>query len=247
MRKIKLSDVTLKELISDYKKMTNKSVSKKYKISMKAIYRILKENNINLKGYYITHYRVIQYIKRNYINKQILYGSLLGDGCVSIYLRNNGSFAEGHCIAQKDYVLWKNKYLNIGIYENDCHIRSSRSDPWCVKLRKEFYPDGKKVVTEKILNKIDKLALLIWYLDDGSINGDNRIAIATHCFTYDEHLIMKKYFKDRWKFETKIYKIGKYCYFKFPARTTRKLLSILQPIFVKYGLPNCMKYKLWRK
>lgn len=48
----------------------------------------------------------------NNIQKQIITGSLLGDGSLTkIYKNNNSAFREGHCIKQHDYILWKFEQL----------------------------------------------------------------------------------------------------------------------------------------
>lgn len=44
--------------------------------------------------------------------EQILLGSLLGDGFLDRKNKNhNSSYIEHHCIAQKEYILWKNEIL----------------------------------------------------------------------------------------------------------------------------------------
>lgn len=230
--------------------LTNPEIIEKHHICPRTLHKVLKRNNIPLKIKRIPH------IKQNYINTQILYGSLLGDGGVT----NRNIFSEGHGIKQEPYLRWKNSYLKLsfgyhvsrsGKSESEqCHIYSSRNDPWCKELREEFYPSGIKVVTRDILDKIEPLGLLIWYLDDGHYKIKNYTTLATHCFTYNEHLIMKKYFKDRWNINVTIYPLNKIIvnrnFLRFSVLETKKLLNIIQPIFKEYELPECMVYKLWK-
>lgn len=242
------SDIDFIALIDDYNNMMKyKDILKKYSIVDSVFYRILRRFGIKLRGYGYNAKNKIPHIKKNYINQQILYGSLLGDGHIN---KSYHKYEESHCFKQRGYIIWKNKYLCIRTKHNAINkydVYSSRNDQWIKELRKLFYPNGKKVVTREILDKVDKLGLLIWYLDDGGIDVDNRSAIATNCFTYKEHKIMQKWFKDKWDIDVKIYTQLKYYYIKFPVKSTKKLLSILQPIFKKYKLPKCMKYKLWRE
>lgn len=248
MKKIKLDK---KNLIKDYHSMVYRRVCKKYNICFSTLYKILRINNVTLRGHFHT-----PYIQRNYINKQILYGSLLGDGHINRTKRN---FIEDHCSAQKEYLQWKSRYLKMRMYftrrgEDKIkrylvyYIYSAKNDPWCIELRKEFYPNGIKVVTREILDKLDSLALLVWYLDDGNLQETRkRIVLATHCFTHTEHLIMQKWFRDKWEIGVRIYKVNDNYYLSFPVKSTKKLFDILKPIFVKYELPKCMAYKLWKK
>ena len=44
--------------------------------------------------------------------EQILFGSMCGDGYIGIAPKHKTPhYSEGHCIAQKDYLLWKMKYF----------------------------------------------------------------------------------------------------------------------------------------
>ncbi len=48
----------------------------------------------------------------DYIKKQILLGSILGDGCIYYRKRKNCpeiNFIETHSLKQKKYLLWKNR------------------------------------------------------------------------------------------------------------------------------------------
>ena len=251
-------------IVNDYYNMTNRDLMNKYNIGHRKLYEILSDNNIELKGLGYNfrnnkyHYKGI-HIKKNYINEQILYGSLLGDGCIHRPKNRMGyQYTETHSIKQKDYLLWKNVYFNItfGYYNTSvankvykiCSIYSSVNDSLCKELRKEFYPNGKKVITRKILDKINELGLLVWYLDDGTFNKRwNYIKISTNSFTHSEHKIIQKWFKDKWNLDVRIHRQKDKYTLYFPVLETRKLLNILKSIFVKYKLPKCMKYKLWRE
>lgn len=191
-------------------------------------------------------------------HKQVLLGSIMGDAT----LTQNGVncyFDEIHSMRQYEYLKWKEQYFNIfngKIVEkkntdkktgkNHPAVRLSTSSlPVFTRNRKMFYPDGKKCITIEILNKINELGLTIWYLDDGHVSlPDDIIMISTDAFTYDEHLIMQEWFKERFNVNPEIKKRNETYYIVFNVDDSRKLLGIFKTIFNKYDLPEAMRYKL---
>lgn len=147
------------------------------------------------------------------IQLEVLYGSLLGDMCLS----------DG----------WKNvrPYISQGgeqelYFDHKCEIfdgllgkisktprYDKRTDKWYnkyavrllanpvyTKLKEELYPNHTKTVSIEWLNKITPRGLAFWFMDDGSYNG----SIATNSFTYNEHLLIQEWFLNKYNIKATI-------------------------------------------
>lgn len=203
--------------------------------------------------------------------KQIVYGSLMGDGCVSCHVKDevicgNAWFIEEHCEVQEEYLRWKAKYLiRLGeqfypITKEDGRkaliFKTSHLEIF-TKLRNLFYVQngrrGIKTINRVILDELSELGLAIWYQDDGSYNQPNKSAsIATEGFTYEEHLIMQEYFKERWNLDVLIHKTHmskkeggfkqnrkEYWHLYFPVSETQKFFNLIRPY-----IHSTMQYKI---
>jgi len=114
--------------------------------------------------------------------KSILFGIILGDGYLQKTGKKNARLRLEHGERQKEYLLWKvrklgkffqgkAKYLE-RIHpitkKKYCYWRhQSQSTPYLGKLRKIFYPEGKKKIPEKLEKYLTPLTLTVWYMDDG--------------------------------------------------------------------------------
>lgn len=144
--------------------------------------------------------------------EQVLIGSILGDGSINKY----GAYSEGHCFRQKDYLLWKKKIFNkqfkestLNYYENiHNHRKYSLYIPKQTifkKYRKLCYPNGKKIVSNKFIKRIGKLAIVVWYFDDGNYNPMmNTISIFSMGFSYEENQKLQRMLKDRFNLNFRI-------------------------------------------
>lgn len=122
------------------------------------------------------------------------------------------------------------------------------------RIYSHFYTnDGKKVLDFGRLSQITPLGLAIWYMDDGSLslhrnrylkNGERTIrnrsmTFATNCFTYEEHLEIKKWFKVRFNIDVKIYRaLDKYVTV-LNATNSNRLIEIISPYVI-----DSMFYKI---
>lgn len=202
--------------------------------------------------------------------REILYGTLLGDGYITklnygyaIYYR----FEVEHTIKDKGYVDWLYDELSI-IFNNRARTRHRHSNlgqrgirstslslyskmhEVFRSLREEIYPEGRKTISQRWLNKLTPLSLAVWYMDDGTYHiNKNTIEIATHSFSLAEHHLMQQYYKQVWDIDVAISQSNrgqrKQYYLYFPRDEAAKLLSMIHP----YILP-CMQRKLplgWEK
>lgn len=185
--------------------------------------------------------------------KQILLGSLLGDGGLH-FNGINAYFREHHSLKQRDYLLWKAKHLKIfDIKSKEGKVFDKRTNkyynyfllwskvhPILTKYYKLFYPKRKKRVTLEILKQIEPLGLAVWYMDDGYFrNNSKNIKLDTDGYRLLENKVILKWFKRKWNIKATICKDrGKYFLF-FDTAQADKLLKIIKDFICK-----SMIYKL---
>lgn len=186
------------------------------------------------------------------IEEQVIVGSLMGDlHCRLAHSAKNPCLEGGHGPAQKEYMEWKLKILSrlkcrVSKSKDGAFHFASKNFPCLHTYLQLFYPNKIKTVTREILDKIDRLGLLIWYLDDGSYSKRNKgSSLFTNCFTHEEHLLIKNWFQDKWDINPSIYQFinanGKTVYYLyFIIKETNKLYSL----FADFEVPECMKYKI---
>jgi len=183
------------------------------------------------------------------IKKQILLGSILGDGYVYKDRRYEGyGYSERHSLNQKEYLLLKNKHLDFNFKEyknhNICIIR--KGDIIFKNYRNLFYPKGTKIVTKEILNQIETLGLAIWFLDDGDFcyRHDN-LRIATHNFGLNGNTIIKRWFLEKWNLKCEIRRTydkrwkKEYHSLEFNRINSEKFIDL-----IKKHIPSFMTYKI---
>lgn len=189
--------------------------------------------------------------------KQIILGGLLGD---SSFNKEKQYVVFSQSEKQKEYVEWKyswfkikneiksvynkigdKKYLRYYFYL----YRKDMEDGFISFIFKNLYSNnGRKKISLQYLNKIESLGLAVWWMDDGniSLSKDNRYGkLSTHCFNYEEHILIQKYFKNKWNIDVSI-KMEKDLYFiRFNVTELKKLISIIYKHIAE--IPN-MLYKV---
>ncbi|MCD4666509.1 hypothetical protein K8R47_01715 [archaeon] len=208
----------------------------------------IKASRLNL-----NNLKLRQNIKLTKKEDQMILGGLMGD----LYCRiqrtcKNANIEGAHCKKQEKYLLWKVKSLNslsfnLRRLKEGYLFFESRVYPCLNYYYNLFYKNGKKEISKNILNKIDEFGLSIWYMDDGCYNRRGKSCnIHTNGFSYEENLIIKKWFETRWKIYPKITGIkkvdypGKVWYFlRFNVNDTKKIIEI-----VKDYIHPSMRYKI---
>ena len=188
--------------------------------------------------------------------EQIILGGLMGDlHCRMTYTSKNARLEGGHGSNQIGYLNYKIKLLgrlnwNVRLAKDGSTHYESKSFQCLNQYFILFYPNNKKVINIKILDRIDKLGLLIWYLDDGNYHlRDKTSRIFTNGFSYEEQLIIKKWFEDKWNISPKIYQYRDqsnypdkiWYYLNFSVSETKRLHGL----FINFNIPECMKYKFY--
>lgn len=176
--------------------------------------------------------------------KQIIFGGLLGDSYFN-YKRKIIRFS--HSIKQEEYLMWKSSFFEEkeinGIYTRyykegyankyfELTNKNKKIDFLFNYLKKYLYSnDGRKKISLKYLQNIDALGLAVWWMDDGclSIHKGNRYGkLCTECFNYEEHILLKKYFKDNFDIDVDIcLEKNKHYFLRFNVTALKKLISII--------------------
>jgi len=188
--------------------------------------------------------------------RELTYGTLMGDAYINKTLRGNYALVFEHCIAQRPYAEWKASLLSSfktysykrerntyfkkekRFIESQTVVIRSQAHTEFTKLRAIFYPNGKKIVTADILNKVGILGLAVWYLDDGAYHL-NRFTgqLCTQGFTLEENKLIRKFLHETYDINASIVKRGKgkkklYLIY-FPKFEMKKFLTLISPFLPK--------------
>jgi intein/homing endonuclease len=196
------------------------------------------------------------------VSEQILYGTLLGDGCVCKSAKNSATLRISHSIKQREYLIEKARLLSelgnkfytgiakSGYGEGKEHITSfSKTSMYLNNIRNQFYIDGKKRVSKEILEKLGDIGFAFWIMDDGKLkqsqkNGEEAWVLHTEGFDPESIEIIKYYLNKKYDINVRSHyrenTDGQYLY--IVKKDTDKLMSIL----AKYFHPS-MRYKLFSK
>lgn len=145
-----------------------------------------------------------------------LYGTLLGDGHISNDTRSDGRLRAYSSNGEKqlNYLKYKQELFNgVGkiVASGTNNYSGLNGYHWYLpadgfiseSLYEDFYIDGKKTVTEKVVNKLTDAGLALWYMDDGNLSyRDGKIQrpsirINTQGFSYEENQILVNYLNSR--------------------------------------------------
>lgn len=121
-------------------------------------------------------------------DRGILYGMLLGDGCLNISNTQSPYTAKlviGHSPKQKEYLQYKTDILNSmfggrpaivreyksfnkKMQKEYSNIQMHRTERYFRQMHKILYSTGNKKFTRQALNYLTDEGLAFWYMDDGS-------------------------------------------------------------------------------
>lgn len=189
--------------------------------------------------------------------KQIIMGGLLGD---AYYNRRNNSIRFAHSQKQYPYLQWKKSFFNendvsktyrrnykegyVG-YSFEMYNRKHMYESFFNFIQKNCYKNTTKKISLKYLNELNALGLAVWWMDDGclSIHKGNRYGkLCTHCFNYEENILIQKYFHDKWNIEVDIKEEKhRYYFIRLNVTALKKLISIIYKYVVE--IPS-MIYKI---
>lgn len=203
---------------------------------------------------YSTEIRKLKIIPFTEVQKALVVGSILGDGCLcDNWSKTNSRLFINHCIEQKEYILWKYGILKNYILSeprfyarnNSMTIRTISHRELTI-LRNIFYPNGKKMIPLNIKEFIENpLTLAVWFMDDGNaVIRKNKLYgyhINSQSFTYNENHLISKVLNDLYGIESTVeknhrkYRIA--VYKRNSREIFRKLISsyVLKSMLYKLG------------
>lgn len=157
--------------------LTNAEISRTINVDSRRISDMLKKNGIekNIKELIL---------KPNETQKQIILGTIIGDGC--LFKDKHGKNYRmnlAHCLKQRDYFLMKYEIIKELIL-SDAKEKTeydkrtcknyysigfqSKSAPYYTNLYGIWYKNKKKIIPLKEIEKMESLGLAIKYFDDGN-------------------------------------------------------------------------------
>ena len=194
--------------------------------------------------------------------KEIIYGTLMGDGCLILQTDNFHRLSLCHCKRQLEYILFKKKCLNNIFLNQECKPYTRKdgkvqfnahsiSHKDLTNIYGLFYRSKKKFISRKLLNLLTPTSLIFWYLDDGSLMkaSGNAAIFCTDSFTLSEVKAIKIWFWQKFRVETNIMTVSggfsdkQYYRLRLNQENTNKLFSIMMTSPHFNQIPQSMKYK----
>lgn len=184
------------------------------------------------------------------IQKQVLVGTLLGDGSLKISPSGKSARLQVcHSFKHEEYVLWKKnifkgwilsgpKYYKI----NNSLIFRTISHPEIYEFFKNFYQDKIKIVPKNISSLLkSNLALAVWFMDDGNGYGNTgAYRLSTYAFGLSGTTLLQKCLYDNFGLVSNLKKDTKGYQIYIPVRSGSA--SKFRKITYKY-VTSDMKYK----
>jgi hypothetical protein len=188
--------------------------------------------------------------------QQVILGTLLGDGSIYRPSERTRGFSFNHSVAQAGYFDFKKMLLGDlfheckgfrGGYEGSQENRRGNSIVNAAisdLIMKYCERDGKKSVNKLWLDELDPLGIAIWYMDDGSVDFNDkqrpRIRFSTQNFSMLEARVAQNMFCERFGVDSEIadYSGPTLC---LTADGTERLFSLIFPYIcesMKYKLPE---------
>lgn len=208
--------------------------------------------------------------------KQIIIGTILGDGSIKKntsgkkkYNVRNFLLYDGHKRPQFDYTDWKATKLQTFLAKSTRNEIKNYSEMWTTShpifttLRDQFYAartnSTKSKIPIELAQQMDELALLIWYLDDGTL-GTSKTGYDPKChhrrpspkiaakgWNYtDLHRTVEtlnKNLKLHMNIKQNKYRDSTNKVIHIPAIDRNYLFPIWQELATHHNLPQCMAYK----
>jgi hypothetical protein len=180
---------------------SGREISLKYGVSESWIRKLRTVYGIKTDSDYRLRRNSLRFTSLTQRQKDFLYGSLLGDSCITVQSSGSGYWLCRHCLRQESYLLKKAEimkpfvakvYYGERAFEKDGELfpyvdARSFALPQFTELRSELYPNGVKTITSKWLEKLTPSGFAFWFFDDGSSTGHGfDITTFDHYFKMDE-------------------------------------------------------------
>jgi recombination protein RecA len=176
--------------------------------------------------------------------KQVVYGSILGNGSIRYAGDGTAQLRVDHNIKESEYCRWKEEILQPWVGYSFDDPKNSRLGFDTIPMHElkelEKYKEEYKVPDE-VINNLGPLGLAIWYMDDGAYRpaekcGNGQATI--YCTKFHNRDLLQAMLKDRFGIECRLVVKG----FHFDTENTKRLHEIIAPI-----VHPSMDYKLQNK
>lgn len=194
---------------------------------------------------------------------EILTGSLLGDGSLPTIKNCNCFFSKPQKADRKEYISWcydeltpysrriyEASHLGIKRLNGKIVTDLSKSRTSCTlycsmhpvftALRKQWYPEGKKIVPKDIA--LTPLTLAVWFADDGSCSSRDkrRVRISTNGFSIEDVEVLIAKLSSTFGIMANYNLVDGKPVIAIPVAYRGKFFDIIAPHFIW----NCFQYKL---
>ena len=166
---------------------------------------------------------------------EILLGCLLGDA----YITKLGKVQFEQSIKQLPYLMWKYSQFNnlaygVPTFVSRYDVRYGKEYKsarfWLRQyfrpLREQFYPEGSKIFPIKFSKYFTKIALAVWYMDDGNIYKGRNIKISADNFDSESREVLKNLLFKKFGLESTIQNSGK---IRISGKSVKDFLEIVKP------------------
>lgn len=210
MKKLDIPDrEVLKELYID-KKKSLKCIADIFETTAMTVRSWLISLSIKTRSGNIELYKDLRSLSLSKIQRDLLVGSILGDGSLRIPRgARNAYFSERHSKSQLEYLMWKKDVLypfvpsdlslepggNHSISGVDCIVQDSYklkmvTHPTSTELYNVFYRgNGNKIIPPGIKDYLNDFVIAVWFCDDGCLHN-GRFDIHTESFSYEEQELL---------------------------------------------------------
>lgn len=177
-------------------------------------------------------------------------GVLFGDGCI----RKNGDFnftsTNKYFVDIVERIITSNTGFKTsrqffpgkfrqGYQESDIYTVDVYSQKrYFLKMRKYFYGENGRKVTDKALDKLHFHSLAYWYMSDGSLSlmgrkkgkiEKRRVILSTHAYSLEENKKIAQWFRENLTIDARVNKQGKYYHIALPVKEAQKFFSMIFP------------------
>lgn len=185
-------------------------------------------------------------------------GSLLGDArleCRSIGIRSpiTARLRVHHGMKQKEYVLWKYEILQNTVSRKPREIiwdnpkRNLHEVSWYFHTRSfeelgilyhYFYESRVKILPKDIFNVLNEQMLAVWFMDDGSHNGNN-LTLNTHSFSRSDQDRVRECLREKFGVHSTVVKDRHQWKIAIGVYDFENFISIIKPHIIP-----AMSYKI---
>lgn len=194
--------------------------------------------------------------------KQIILGTLLGDGSLIKLSTGHARLSMTHAIQQRDYMQWKRDQLAFAFHKdtpNECPKGASKFlvigsvwHPYFDEIYSSFYHHGRKHIPDIVLDNLSPLLLATWYQDDGSFSTNSKARqawLCTDAYPHSEVGRTAQILREKYSLNVSVYRISTQGTFKRTRKSFSRICILRSSIrnffdLVRPHIHPCMAYKI---